>query len=114
MAERRSRAGIVVLGILIAFLTGGVVGAMFFGHIGRTPCWQVVADLEAAQDTLAETFGTGPEGEAALQTLRDAARSRPDCFSPTSREVLEGVVPSSGGTDEPQPGEEPAVDPTTS
>ena len=109
----KRRTGLVAFVILVAFLGGGFVGARYLGHIGRTPCWQVVADLETARNTLAETFGGGEAGVAALTTLRDAARRRPDCFSPTTRQLYE-VTPDTGPTDTPATEPQPSATTATS
>ena len=86
---------------VLAFVAGAMVGVFFLADVVRTPCWQVVADLEPAGDTLAETFGDGEEGAAALATIREAAQQRPDCFSPSDRESIDQMTntnPSDGAT----------------
>jgi hypothetical protein len=87
-----------VISALLAFALGVAVGSLFLSDVWRTPCWEVRDDLQGARDTLSATFGGGEEGAAALATLREAARDRPDCFSPEERELF-NAEPSDGGTD---------------
>lgn len=87
-----------VLSAVAAFVVGVTVGSLFIADVWRTPCAEVLADLQDARNTLSETFGTGEEGAAALATLREAARDRPDCFSQADRALLH-AEPAEGGTD---------------
>lgn len=88
---RRGRV-IGALVVAVALFVGGVVvGAYVLGGAGQEPCWQVEQDLQAARDTLSETFGGGLEGRTALGTLADTADQRPDCFSPATRESLRAL-----------------------
>lgn len=98
VGPRRSSAALAAL-LLVALIVGGVVGAVFFGDVGETPCWQLTQGLEPTRDTLATTFGGGEEGRAALATMRDASQRRPDCFPPSARELY-NVEPDAGGTDD--------------
>lgn len=86
MGDDRLTRGKLVALLLVAFVAGGIIGAVFFGDVGETPCWQVNQDLEPVRDTLASTFGEGEEGQAAFATMRDASQRRPDCFPPAARE----------------------------
>lgn len=94
------------------FGAGVVVGAYALGRAGEPPCWQVQQDLEAAKSVVAETFGDGPEGEAALAQVQERTEDRPDCFSPATRDLLrrqreqretQGSTPSEQPTAETTP-----------
>lgn len=79
----------VIIVAAAVFGAGVVVGAYGLGGAGQAPCWQVEQDLQAAKDVLAETFGSGPEGEVAIAQLQEKAEERPDCFSPATRDLLQ-------------------------
>lgn len=45
-----------------------------------TPCEEVVARIDEAQHTRAETFGRGPEARDAERVITETVTARPDCF----------------------------------
>lgn len=94
----------VILVAVAVFGAGVAVGAYGLGGAGRPPCWQVEQDLQAAQDALAETFGSGPDGEAALAQVQEKTEERPDCFSPATRDLFRRQR-EQGGTQRPGPTE---------
>src|SRR5688500_3321813 len=102
MTDGRTRVLTAVLVLLVIFGLGVVVGAFALGNAGQAPCWEVTADLQGTQDTLAETFGSGEEGRAAIEDAQAAMAARPDCFSPEAREFMENANPTSGPVDEPE------------
>lgn len=103
MAKRTM--GLVVAAVLL-FGAGVAVGGYVLGDAGDRPCWQVERDVQQARDTLAETFGGGDEGQAAMDELAAAAADHPNCFSPQDRESISKMAeiePSTGGTDDAAP-----------
>jgi hypothetical protein len=61
-------------------------------------CEQVDAELDEVRAVLAETFGGGPEGREAHQTLINAIEAQPDCFSQDEIEMavqLRDMLPAS-------------------
>lgn len=99
----------MVLVAAAVFGAGVVVGAYTLGGAGEPPCWQVQQDLDAAKDVLAETFGGGPEGEAALAQVQEKTESRPDCFSPATRDLFRRQREQRDTQDTISPSEEPTA-----
>lgn len=100
-----SVAPLLAVGVVL-FAAGVGVGAYVLGGAGDAPCWQVEADLESAQKTVSETFGADAEGQAAVDEIAATVQSRPDCYSPATRDSVSKMAdaePSSGGTDEAVP-----------
>ena len=61
-------------------------------------CSEVDEELEDVRVVLSETFGGGPEGREANQTLADTIEARPDCFSQEEIEMaadLRDMLPAS-------------------
>lgn len=83
----------MVAGVVL-FAAGVVVGAMFLGDIGETPCYEVREQAQPARDVLTDTFGAGEEGRQAAQDLLDLVRSHPGCFEPGMAEFLERQLQS--------------------
>jgi len=50
-------------------------------------CEEVHAELEEANRVRAKTFGDGPDGQEAMETIRRAIEQRPDCFDEDSKPV---------------------------
>lgn len=73
-----------VLLAVAAAITLTACGAGTSGQAGEgaddRSCAEVHAELEEANRVRAETFGDGPDGQEAMETIRRAMEQRPDCF----------------------------------
>ena len=87
--SRQTALVALILVALVAFAGGAVFGAYGLGRVGDEPCWQVQRELQPAQDKLAETFGSGEEGRAAIARAHETTKDRPDCFDPRTRAFFE-------------------------
>lgn len=71
-----NRVGLALAGVGLVLL-GGCSGSEA-EH--ATPCEEVVAIVDEAQHTRAETFGQGPEARDAERVITETVTARPDCF----------------------------------
>lgn len=101
IAPWRCRPGGALFGVAVLLAACGspdsdeAAGSSEFDDLS---CEQVDEELDEVRAVLAETFGGGPEGREAHQTLVNAVEAQPDCFSQEEIEMaaqLRDMLPAS-------------------